>query len=167
MQNNFFNQSTQNSLWDTSLATLIFSGAMGTSHQFSLAGFAGDGFTNNFAWGALQLSVGNSLDLTQGSGNAFYVNYLDLLGGSAQLADLSAASGVSIYYNVNDAQNGYLEGKTFSLAGGGSLDPFSGPAGGTTGVPEPGPLGLYGMALIGLTAAGGGRLRRRIGESKS
>lgn len=158
--NNFLNESTQNSLWNTTLATLIFSGASGTSHLSSLAGLAGVGFTSNFAWGTLELGAGNSLDLTQGSGNAFYVNYLDLQGGIGQLSDLTASSGVSLYYNANDPQNAYLEGASYSLDGGGSLTPYLYTGTSTGGsVPEPGTLALFAAGLLTLSLAA--RRRRK------
>lgn len=104
------------------------------------------------------LGAGNTLDLGQGSGSALYVNHLDLQGGSSQITDLLASSGTTIYYNANDPLNAYLEDKTYSLAGGGSLDPYQGAAGSPpAGVPEPGTLGLLGMALTGLALAKRGR----------
>jgi hypothetical protein len=153
--NNFFNQSTQRSQWDTTLATLIFSGMPGTSHLSSLAGLLGAGFTQNFGWGTLQLGAGNSLDLTEGSGNAFYVNYLDLQGGLSQLSDLTASSGVVLYYNLDNPQNAYLQGAAYSLEGGGSLMPFvpmdTGGAG--SSVPEPGTFALLAAGLFSLFGA--------------
>ncbi len=149
----FQNDSTQKALWNTSLSTLDFSGTAGTTHNFALAGTAGGGFANNFAWGTLILGAGNTLDLTPGSGNALYVDYLDLQGGSSQITDLLANSGTTIFYNANDPLNAYLQDMSISLAGGGSLDPYQGPSGAPVGAPEPGSLGLLGMALAGLAGA--------------
>lgn len=151
---NLVNDSTQNSLWSTGLSTLEFSGSSGAAHEAALAGLSGAGFGNNFSWGTLALSAGNSLDLTAGSGNALYVDYLDLQGGSGQLSDLIASTGVTLYYNVNDPRNAYLFGSSYQLDGGGALDPYAGITGGTGNVPEPGSLALMlaGLVLVSFAA---------------
>jgi hypothetical protein len=154
---NLINDSTENALWQTSLSTLDFLGSAGTSHDFAVAGQNGAGFDNNFSWGTLQLNFGNSLDVTDGSGNALYVNYLDLQGGVSQLTDLSGSNAV-FYYNQDNVLNGYLGGRSYTLGHGFSLDPFIGPAGGLSSVPEPATWGLFGAGLIGLALQ---RRRRR------
>ncbi len=150
--NNFVNDSTQNSLWSTAQSTLEFSGLSGTTHEAVLAGLGGVGAVNNFSWGALTLSAGNSLDLTAGPGNALYVDYLNLQGGSSQLSDLFASTGVTLYYNANDPRNAYLLDSAYQLGGGGALDPYAGFSGGTGTVAEPGALALMlaGLALVGV-----------------
>ena len=63
---NFHNTSTQNALWNTSGATLEFSGS-GTLHDMDLVGLDegpnASGYTDNYAWGLLELDAGNSLSL--------------------------------------------------------------------------------------------------------
>lgn len=156
---NFSNLSTQNTLWNTTLSTLEFTGASGTGHQFWLAGMPGTGFSNNFSWGSLVLWSGNTLDLGVGSGDALYVNTLDLQGGLTQISNLTAASGATLYYNVNDPQNAYLLGGSYQLDGGGGLDPYQGAFSSSGSVPEPGTLVLFAAGLLTLAAAA--TLRRR------
>ncbi|MGC8478285.1 MAG: hypothetical protein ACP5NP_18185, partial [Acetobacteraceae bacterium] len=77
----FTNNSTQNTTWNTSGATLEFTGS--GSHGMSLAGLdmgaTAAGWSNNFAWNLLTLDSGNSLSLSSGRGSgtaAFYVSDL-------------------------------------------------------------------------------------------
>jgi hypothetical protein len=149
----FVNQSTQRALWNTSQATLDFSGT-GT-HRFVLNGTAGGGAANNYAWGTLSLERGSILDLVAGAGNALDVGTLqgvDVSGGS--VTNIQGSPGLVIYYD--SADNPGLHGQ-YRLMGGGELIAV---AGGTTGVPEPGTLGLLAAGLA-LSLIGGSRLRRR------
>jgi hypothetical protein len=136
----FINQSTQKTLWDTSQATLDFSGA--GRHRFVLNGTAGGGAANNYAWGTLSLGRGSILDLVAGVGNALYVATLqgvDVFGGS--VTNIEGSPGLIIYYDTAD--NPGLHGE-YRLMGGGELIAL---AGGTSGVPEPGTLGLLALGL--------------------
>jgi hypothetical protein len=151
---NLSNNSTQNTLWDTAAAMLVFNGA-GTQN-FTLAGKdegnnAG-GFSNNFAWGEVKVNNGVTLDLLAGGGgnaSALYASVFLLQGGLSQLSQIN--SSYNIYYDATQAANAYLLDKNYSLTGGGQLiaDNMAAP------VPLPGGIWLFGSALAGLL--GGGR----------
>lgn len=147
----FVNQSTQRALWNTSQATLDFSGP-GT-HRFVLNGTAGAGAGNNYAWGTLALDPGSILDLMAGTGDALYVGTLqgvDTAG--SRVSNIEGSANVVLYYDAAD--NPTLRG-SYRLVGGGELIP----TGGTTGVPEPGTLGLLAAGLA-LSRIGSRRMRR-------
>jgi hypothetical protein len=102
----------------------------------------------NFAYGELHL--GSALDqicFTCGNiptiaSNGLYVGWLDLLGSASLVTNLHAASGINIYYNLDDTRNAYLGGQSYQLTdcnfalGGGYL----------MGIPEPSSLLLIGIA---------------------
>jgi hypothetical protein len=149
--------SLQNSLWNTSAASLIFDG---TGNQtFSLAGSdKGDtlaGFSNNFAWGEIELKSGVNLILQDGHSNAsaaLYVGLLLLDGGLGQISRINSA--YNIYYDTLLTGNAYLQGKTYNLTGGGQLiaDNSAGvlpPPSSTAAVPLPTAIWLFGSVLAG------------------
>ncbi|MGZ4958738.1 MAG: autotransporter domain-containing protein [Methylomonas sp.] len=127
----FNNASTQNTLWNTDSANLIFLGANGTSHVMGLTGtdngMAAGASTNNFAWGSITLNSGNTLRLIDGNttpGAALYAAKIILPGGISQLKDIS--SDYNIYFNPNLADNQYLLGMDGSFgSGSGRLSPWS------------------------------------------
>jgi hypothetical protein len=136
---NFVNLSTENTLWDTSASELVFTG--GGVHTFDLAGQSGAGFGDNFAWGALQIDPGNTLDLAAGSGNALYVGSLSgLVIAGDTITNLDGSPGLFIYYNPAD--NPSLSGD-YSLTGGGELAPAS-----ASELPEP----RYAAAILAIIA---------------
>ena len=153
---NFYNNSTQNTAWDTSQGILEFTG---NAHTMTVAGSdkgaSSSGFTNNFAWGQLildsggSLSLGNGTGLSAGTNGAFYTYILTLAGGVSQIANITG-NGVSIYYDPTNSANAYLGDKTYSLTNGGEIAP----------VPEPAPVAL-------LAIAGAGMLLRRRGFRKN
>jgi hypothetical protein len=153
---NFLNASTQNALWDTSLATLEFAGADGTSHVLQLTGTdIGKAFdpSGNFGWDELVLDSGNSLNLEDGLGLGGRALYLESLLGAAISGDGTTITnifgdGFDVYYDPYAAGNGYLKGLDYLLAGGGRL---------ISDAPEPGTWSLF-IAGFGLL---GGWLRRR------
>ncbi len=143
---NFYNNSSQNSTWNTSKGILEFTG---NAHTMTVAGSdmgrSGTGFTDNFAWGQLILDSGGSLALGKGTGltagtnGAFYTYILTLDGGINQIADITG-NGVNIYYDPTNTANAYLGDKTYSLTNGGEIAP----------VPEPAALSLLAIAGFGI-----------------
>jgi hypothetical protein len=125
----FSNASTQSASWNTTAAELAFSG--GSGHLMAMAGKdlgpSFFGYVNNFAWGTMRLSPGQSLTLSDGnaiSGAAIYVDKLILEGGVAQIS-LITGNGFNIYYNPFDAANAYLGGASYPLSGGGAIAPVA------------------------------------------
>ncbi|GEM_PF-3873674 len=120
----FTNLSTENALWDTDEAHLVFTGTTGT-RTWRVAGtdLGADevGFDQNFAWGVLELESGVSLSIENGSGSALYVRELRLADGLAQLGLLQGTG--TLYYDASLPENAYLSGGSHSLTGGGLLTP--------------------------------------------
>ncbi len=141
------NNSTQNSLWNTNAAMLIFDGS---SQTMALAGSdlgaTSAGYTYNFAWGDFILNAGDKLTLTDGHAGsaALYVGVFDLVGGISQIASIN--SPFNIYYDPYLAGNAYLNDQTYSLNGGGFL---IADAAAPAAVPLPASLWLFGSALAG------------------
>jgi len=134
--NNFSNESTQNTTFDLSQATVKLVG--GYSHTFVWPGVdigpTYAGYTNNFAIGTLELAADGSTLNFDGPG-ALYVRTLLLdgySGGSLStfIADtISNNSGPSdllnIYYDPSQTGNAYLDDQTYALGGGGVLEPVA------------------------------------------
>jgi hypothetical protein len=145
VQANFTNNSTQNSLWNTLAADLDF--ISGATHSIALAGadLGQDvaGYTNNFAWGKVDLT-GQTLNLSDGnpsnSGAALYVHQILGVAVSGLSVSNITGNGFDIYYDAS--QNSYLDGETYSLGNGGVLAPI--PA----AVPEPSTLVLLAVGAI-------------------
>jgi hypothetical protein len=97
LRGSFLNQSTQNTAFDLLNATVVFDGG-GPTQIFTVAGLdlglTLDGFTNNFALGALQIGDGTNavVSLSGPAGRALYVNSLTLQSGS-----LLRLNGLTIY----------------------------------------------------------------------
>ena len=146
MKGDFINQSTQNTSWNTTAVLLKFSG--GGDHRFLLAGKdLGPmlGYFDNFAWGALEMDLGNTLLLDGTSGHALYVGeILGLTFDNLTITNIFG-HGLKLYHDFTLPENAYLHGQIFSLADGGSLMP---------GSPVPLPSGfvllLSGLGRLGL-----------------
>lgn len=144
---NFQNNSSENLLWNTRSAGLFLDG--NGNHIISLAGVDLDassaGYTNNFAWGKLDLASGGSMVIVDGNatvGAALYVGLFELADGLTQLS--SIISNYNIYYDASLAGNSYLGGLTYALNGTGHLI-------GISSVPVPAAVWLFGSSLLGLT----------------
>ena len=127
----FNNASSQNTLWNTTSADLVFSGPAGTSHTFGLAGedkgITTQGAIDNFAWSSMTLSSGNSLTMVDGNntaGAALYASRVIMPNGLSQLANIS--SNYNVYFDPTLAANQYLLGtpRTFG-SGVGRLMPWN------------------------------------------
>lgn len=123
----FLNATTQASTWDTLKAKLRFQS--GGSHVLELPGAdlgaSPAGYASNYAWGTVELGSGQSLVLQDGNGTAggaMYVSVFAMAGGTGQVSSITG-NGLHVYYNALKGANAYLQGKTYALAGGGTLEP--------------------------------------------
>jgi hypothetical protein len=164
VSNNYVNESTQKTLWDTAAATLQFV-TNDSLHDLHLAGTdlgaTFDGYEDNFAWGTLNID-GQTIYLYDGNeidGGALYVG--EILGvetSGLQVTniimgledpELSIYYDLNIYYNPFLADNDYLGGLTYDLTNAGQLIP----------TPVPGSVLLLGTGLLGLGLLGWRRKR--------
>ena len=127
---NLTNNSTQNTAFSLSAAQMILTGS-GVTHRIAWPGAdhgaTAEGYQNNFPIGVFELASGAFLELLNGNGTssgALYTGEFLLDGGTAQVASISVAQGMNIYYNASNPANAYLNGETFSLNGGGVLAPL-------------------------------------------
>lgn len=127
----FNNASTQNTLWNTANADLIFAGPIATQHTMGLAG-ADNGLVdtapvNNFSWNSITLSSGNTLTLIDGNntpGAALYTSRIILPDGVNQLSSIS--SNYNIYIDPTLPENQYLLGSIRPFgSGSGQIVPWS------------------------------------------
>ena len=131
------NRSDQAALFDLRLAQISVFNPGPHDLEWSGAdlGNTWSGYANNFALGTLRLGAGGVFNLLDGNatpGGAFYVGVLQLDGGLAEIASIHG-NGMNIYYDPLNAENAYLNGGTYALAGGGFIEP----------VPEPGPVAAF------------------------
>jgi hypothetical protein len=160
----FISSSTQNVNWYTRDSYLEFQAAAGIQHDFYITGqdvgASDSGYTNNFAWGTLELGAGNSIALVDGNaetGGALYVTeMLGVVISGTVVANVSGTDEVNIYYDPQPEANAYLSGRAFNLGGTGHLIPV------LRGhlVPTMSAYMLAGLALL-LMALGGAVIRWR------
>jgi hypothetical protein len=163
LKEDFINQSTRNTRWNTGAATLQFatgSDSDPTSHALYIPGTdrgpSPAGYTDNFAWGTLNIA-GQTVHLFDGSGTdggALYVGAIsgvNLMGGIAQNI-YGTTEVLNIYYNPLLKDNEYLHGLTYDFASG---------QGGLMPTPVPGSVLLLGTGLLGLGLLGRRRRNHR------
>ena len=122
---NFINNSTQNTLWNTALSTLGFIGT--GAHLLDLASkdLGAAGYTDNFAWGTLDLTDTTGA-VSLGTGNGAFTDalYVDRLLGATISGDTItniAGDGLNLYYLASDPANAYLGDGEYALEDGGEL----------------------------------------------
>ena len=120
---NFTNNSNQNTLWKTDMATFVVDTPGVHNITLGSEDFGQYGATGNFNWGTLRLESGVQVNLLDdvGDGAAMYVGHLELADGVSQLSSINSA--YPIYYNASLASNAYLAGQDYTLSGGGILTP--------------------------------------------
>ena len=158
----FRNYSEQNMLWNTIGAYLGFIDGADSIHDLYLTGddlgaILG-GYTNNFAWGTLNLDSGNSMSLFDGNaadGGALYVNSILGLDITGMFVNNINGNNLNIYYLASATGNDYLHGLDYQLSNGGWLRAVRNSDSGS--VPEPGTFLLMGAGFIGLA-----RFRRKV-----
>ena len=149
---NFVNESTQNSGWNISQATLEFvcpAGGCGSGadHVVDVSGSGA-----NAAWGELVIDGGNAvtLDAAGAPGGVFYAGLV--VGATVVdgvITNIDAGFGVVTHYDESATGNAYLGDGTYTLAGGGQLAPGASP------VPEPRTWAMMVMGLLGLASLSG------------
>jgi hypothetical protein len=143
----FVNNSEQNTLWNTDLASLFLTGA-GNRDLFLAGSDFGSlfsGYDDNFSWGEFSLASGVSVNIWDGNADptaALYVGLFEVGDGLSQLD--SIFSDYNIYYDSLLAGNTYLGGMQYALNGGGFLTPLA------STVPVPPAVWLFGSGLLGL-----------------
>ena len=163
-KNDFQNQSTQSSLWNTANAEMQFVAGATNTHNLYIPGVDLGRFPSlpiAFSWYALDIGTGQTLNLMDGNtsnaSTALYVG--EMLGAMISGGKVTNIVGSSnsldptiIYYDATLPQNAYLGGLDYAFASGyGELmwDPPT-----SSNVPLPPSVLLLGSGLLGLGILG-------------
>jgi hypothetical protein len=154
VRGDFISSSTMNTNWQTVESYLEFETGADTLHDFHITGIDSGitmaGYTDNFAWGTLNVASGNSVTLVDGNvvpGGALYVK--EILGAQitgSTVNNISGSDSINIYYLPSMSGNAYLGGLTYSLTGTGQLIPI------VSAIPTISEWGMVIMALLFITA---------------
>ncbi len=165
VQGDFVSSSTQNTGWDTSMASLVFEsnpaqmGLADLLHTFQVGGVdmgtSRAGYVDNFSWGSVELESGHALNLSGLAGSALYVG--EFLGLEMDLSNLTG-SGFNIYYDSLLDGNAYLGGMEHEFGDNSWLLPIANPA----SVPAPATFALFGIGLVGI-----GLGRKRLNSTQT
>ena len=156
VSNNFVNNSTQNSQWNTNGATLQFTGTLSTNHNLSITGpdNGPTGGPGDFSWATLKIDD-QIISLLGDSDAALYVevitgvNVTNHPGFAYNI--YGTTSVLNIYYDPTQFDNIYLGGLTYDFeSGNGQLIP----------TPLPASVLLLGSGLLGLGLLGRRRKKR-------
>jgi hypothetical protein len=163
IKEDFINNSTNTTAWDTAAATLKFATGTDKMHDFYIAG-ADHGSSYNysnteFSWGTLNI-LGQTVHLLDGSGTDGGAQYVKvLIGADVNYATRfvnniseDAGAALNIYYDPKALANLYLLGLDYTFAGGGMLIADA-------SVPLPPSVFLLGSGLLGLGLLGWRRRR--------
>ena len=136
MRADLISSSTQNESWNTVLSLLEFrdgfrDGSYDPDHDFYITGddygAQTGGYTDNFAWGILNIAANNTLRLVDGNtdaGGGLYVGDITgLVISGYDITNISSPDGINIYYRQESAANSYLDGETYDLENDGLLIP--------------------------------------------
>jgi hypothetical protein len=168
VSNDVLGDTSNNLVWDTDEAILRYVAGVDSAHTMQLYGIdlgaSVAGLVNNFAWGTVDLTSGQTVSLedikADGESGALYLDTILLADFAADIIDgvLDAiiGNGLNVYYNALAAGNGFLGGLNYDLQGGGQLIAFLGE---TATIAEPSSIALFLAGLLGLF--GHGRAGRR------
>lgn len=166
-QQSLFLETTNRSQFDLSSAAMRFTNASGgpTNHVLDLSGSGaldlGSNWLNvvqlatNFSLGRLEIGLGNSVQITGATTNAFYVGVLDLAGLGTNALPALLDLDVNVYYDATAVGNAYLEGKTYDFSQwNGALIPL-------TVIPEPSVAMLVAAPLVAWALVGRKKTRTK------
>ena len=131
IRGDFNSVSTQNENWSTAESLLGFQdgfrdGSYDPDHDFYITGDdlgpVVVGYSDNFAWGIVEIGDNNTLRLLDGNrvaGGALYVGDITgLVRNSDSIENISSPDGINIYYRSEHPANSYLDGETYEFKGG-------------------------------------------------
>ncbi len=150
----FISASVMNEDWETTQSYLEFRTGSDSDHAFHITGddlgALSAGYTDNFAWGSLNIRAGNTLELFDGNatpGGALYVSELTgLVISGFDVTNVTGSDDLNLYYDSDQPANAPLGGQVYRLGGRGYLIPTGPP------VLLPG-LGGWTLALLAILLA--------------